>query len=182
MLSSRPKAEVNNIDRSTRNKLILKWIVLGLFILFVFTLQSTPSFLEILGIKPLLLLPLAVSISMFEGEWVGGLVAMACGLLWDMAGEAPFGSYGFLCLVVGVATGLLLKLLLRNEWFNCLFLVFTASVIIICMEFLFAYGIRDYDNIGQIFLTKHLPMIFYTSAISPALYFVVKSIEKIKHE
>ena len=81
--------------------------------------------------KPLLLLPLAISIAMFEGEWVGGLVAMGCGLLWDMAGEAPFGSYGVLCLVVGVSTGLLLKLLLRNEWFNCLFIVFIASLFIV---------------------------------------------------
>ncbi len=178
----RPKAEVNNIDSSTRNKLILKWIVLGVFILFVFTLQSTPSFLEIFEVKPILLLPLAISIAMFEGEWVGGLVAMACGLLWDMAGEAPFGSYGFLCLTVGVATGLLLKLLLRNEWFNCLFLVFSASAIIISLEFLFTYAIRDYTDVGQIFLTKHLPTIFYTSLVSPIIYFIVRLIEKIKHE
>lgn len=182
MFPLRPKTEVNNIDRSTRNKLILKWVVFGFFILFVFTLQATPSFLEIFEVKPILLLPLAISIAMFEGEWVGGLVAMACGLLWDMAGEAPFGSYGFLCLVVGVATGLLLKLLLRNEWFNCLFIVFAASVIIISIEFLFTYGIRDYDNAGQIFLTKHLPMIFYTSFISPIIYSIVRLIEKIKHE
>lgn len=178
----RPKAEVNNIDSATRNKLILKWVVLSLFILFVFTLQATPSFLEILGVKPILLLPLAISIAMFEGEWIGGFAAMSCGLLWDISGESPFGAYGFLCLVFGVATGLLLKLLLRNEWFNCLFLVFAASVVIVLIEFLFTYAIRDYDAVGQVFLAKHLPTIFYTSLISPVIYFIVKLVEKIKPE
>lgn len=150
--------------------------------LFAFTLQSTPSFLEINGIKPILLLPLAIAIPMFEAEWAGGFAALACGLLWDMAGESLFGTYGFLCLVAGVATGLLLRFLLRNEWFNFVFLVFIASAVIFSMEFLFTYAIQGYELYGQVFFQKHLPMIVYTTAISPVLYFIVKLIERIKPE
>lgn len=170
------------MDQTTRNKRILKWVVLSLFMLLLFTLQSTPSFLEILGVKPVLLLPLAISIAMFEGEWAGGFAAMACGLLWDVSGESPFGAYGILCLALGVATGLLLRFLLRNEWFNCLALVFVSSFIVLSMEFLFAYAIQGYEEYGRVFLTKHLPMIAYTTAISPAVYYIVKTIERIKPE
>lgn len=170
------------MDRTTRNKRILKWIVLGFFMLFLFTLQSTPSFLEIMDVKPVLLLPLAVCIAMFEGEWAGGFAAMACGLLWDMSGESPFGSYGILCLTIGVTVGLLLKFLLRNEWFNCVALVFIASLIVFSLEFLFTYAIQGYDRFGQVFLTKHLPMIAYTTALSPVIYYIVKLIERIKPE
>lgn len=150
--------------------------------LLVFTLQSTPSFLSINDVKPVLLLPLAIAIPMFEAEWAGGFAALACGLLWDMAGESPFGSYGFLCLVAGVATGLLLKFLIRNEWFNFLFLVFVASTAVFSIEFLFTYAIQGYEEYSQVFFQKHLPMILYTTAVSPILYFAVKLIEKIKPE
>lgn len=170
------------MDRTTRNKRILKWVLLSFFMLFIFALQSTPSFLEINDIKPILLLPLAIAIPMFEAEWLGGFAALACGLLWDMAGESPFGSYGFLCLVAGVVTGLLLRFLLRNEWFNFVALVFVASTIIFSMEFLFTYAIQGYEQYGQVFVQKHLPLILYTTAVSPIVYFTVKLIEKIKPE
>ena len=173
---------MSEIDRTTRNKRIIKWVALSLLMLFSFTLQSTPSFLEINDVKPILLLPLAIAIPMFEAEWAGGFAALACGLLWDMAGESPFGSYGFLCLVAGVTTGLLLRFLLRNEWFNFVFLVFIASVVTFSAEFLFTYAIQGYEQFGQVYLQKHLPMIAYTTVISPILYFTVKLIEKIKPE
>ena len=176
------KTEVSDIDRTTRNKRIIKWAVLVFFTIIVFTLQATPSFLEIFEIKPILLLPLAITIPMFEGEWSGGFAALGCGLLWDMSSESPFGSYGFLCLVAGVATGLLLKFLLRNEWFNCLFLVFVASFVVFSLEFLFTYAIYSYENYAPVFFTKHLPMILYTTAVSPIIYYIVKLIEKIKPE
>lgn len=173
---------MSDIDRTTRNKRIIKWVVLGLFTIIVFTLQATPSFLEIFGVKPVLLLPLAIAIPMFEGEWAGGFAALGCGLLWDMSSESPFGSYGFLCLVAGVATGLLLRFLLRNEWFNCMFLVFVASLVVFSLEFLFTYAIYSYEDYAQVFFTKHLPMIAYTTAVSPAIYYAIKLIEKIKPE
>lgn len=176
------KVQVSDIDPRSRRIIILKWLCLVLLILVVFTLQATPSFLEIYGVKPVLLLPLAVSIAMFEGEFAGAFVAMACGLLWDLASESPFGAYGFIFLIAGVAAGLLMRLLLRNEWFNCMFLVLFSAVIILSLEFLFTYAIYRYEDIGDVFLRRHLPMMLYTTVLSPIIYFIVKLIEKIKPE
>ncbi len=172
-----PPTGVIRINRKVR--LALKWVLLVLFILVLFTLQSTPGLFQIAGIRPILLIPAAVAVAMFEGEFIGAFVAMGCGLLWDLAGEAPFGAYALLCLLFGVITGLLLRLLLRCEWFNCVVLVLVFSFIVICAEFLFAYAIYGHTHIGTIFLQKHLPVVLYTTAVSPAVFFVVKKIEKL---
>lgn len=168
------------MDRKSARLKAIKWICLSVLMLLVFTLQSTPSFLSIRGIKPVLLLPLAVSISMFEVEFAGIMSAMCCGLLWDISGESLFGAYGILFLAAGVATTLLMKHLLRNEWFNCLFLVAAFSLVIFSSQFLFTYAIYGYEHVEQIFLYRHLPMMAYTVAVSPALYFTVKLVERIK--
>ena len=70
---------------------IQKMSIYGLTLLLLYILQTTPGFLTFWGIKPLLVLPLAVSIAMMEGELVGGLFGLAAGILCDTSGITIFG-------------------------------------------------------------------------------------------
>ena len=52
---------------------ILKWSSYVLLIIIAYVLQTTTSLFVIFGVKPLLLVPLAVCIAMFEGEFAGAI-------------------------------------------------------------------------------------------------------------
>ncbi len=155
------------------------WLSYGIIILLFATLQSTPHLFEIFGVKPLLLLAFTISAAIFKGEVMGAVVGVSCGLLWDMALTSPFGGFGFLFMVVGVTVGLLSKFLIQRTWFNNLFLVFTATLIIQSIDFFFNYAIFGYEGSGIVFLTHHLPCTAYTTIISPVLYLFVKWLNKI---
>ena len=59
---------------------ILKWSSYVLLIIIAYVLQTTTSLFVIFGVKPLLLVPLAVCIAMFEGEFAGAIFgAVAAG-------------------------------------------------------------------------------------------------------
>ena len=53
----------------------------GAIFVFLYVLQCTPGFLEIMEVKPILLIPAAITLAMFEGEFIGGLYGAFAGLL-----------------------------------------------------------------------------------------------------
>ncbi|MBQ3008565.1 MAG: hypothetical protein IJD80_03145, partial [Oscillospiraceae bacterium] len=72
-----------------RRKIIIKQIakysifVLSIFILYIF--QSTPGFLQFFGIKPVLMLPFCITLSMLDDTPQAGVVYLAGGLLTDLS-------------------------------------------------------------------------------------------------
>ena len=80
----------------------------GIFVLSVFVLyilQSAPGFLSIFGIKPVLILPFCVALSMLDESWQAGIVYIVGGLLTDLsAGRVVcfFTILLFLCCFAGI--------------------------------------------------------------------------------
>ena len=159
-----------------------KWFIYGFYavmILLLTALESTPHLFEILGVKPVLLLPFALAVAMHKGEVTGATVATVCGLMFDICINSPFGAYAFFFLFFGVSVGLLSRLLLQKTWFNHAFLVFVSSLLIQFLDFFFNYILYGYSGIGVIFLTHHIPCVIYTTLISPIFYFLMKRVYKL---
>ena len=62
---------------------IVKWICYALLGLLCAVLQTAPGLFQFGAAKPLWLLPLALAVAVFEGEFAGAVFGAVCGLMWD---------------------------------------------------------------------------------------------------
>jgi len=75
---------------------IVKWICYALLGLLCAVLQTTPGLFQFGTAKPLWLLPLALAVAVFEGEFAGAVFGAVCGLMWDWPG-APWACWRWSC-------------------------------------------------------------------------------------
>ena len=153
----------------------------GLYIalfLLLYIWQSTPGFLAIDGSKPLWVLPAAIAVALWEGETVGGLYGAFAGLLCDISGPLVFGFNGFLTCLACIAVGLLVAYFVRCNLLSCL--LFAAAFVFLRghLEFLFAFGMWGYDNVWRLYVSRALPTMAYTVAVSPLLYLLFRTLHR----
>ena len=129
-------------------------------------------------IKPNLLIPLALCISMNEDELISAVVGFICGFLSDLAMGILTGS-GTLLLIIGcVGTSLLFSKLLRHNLLNFTVLTAVYSALIFFLEYFFTYMIWEYDS-ELILLTKFiLPEYLLTVVSIAAVYPAVGAVRK----
>ena len=141
----------------------LKWTAYGLILLLALLLQSAPHLFPVVaGGRPVLLLPLAVAIAMFEGPVGGAAAGVAAGLLWDLFSSRLLGFNALILLFV-----------MRNNLLS--FLMLTGGTLVI-------QGILDWfvnhvlvSQAEPVYTLLHilLPNAVYTLALSPLLYAAV---------
>ena len=73
--------------RKRKSSQIFKWVCYTLLMLLCTVLQTMPGLFQLGAAKPLYLLPLALAVSVFEGEFAGAVFGAVCGLMWDYTAE-----------------------------------------------------------------------------------------------
>ena len=155
---------------------IQKMTMYAVLLLLFYVLQTTPGFLTFWDCKPLLVLPLVVSIAMMEGELVGGLFGLAAGVLCDTSGITIFGINSLLYMVACVAIGLLVIYYMQPSRLNSL--IFTGTVLVLrqLFEYFFYYVMWGYEDISIILLRHMLPVVLLTLMVTPLMYWIVQKI------
>jgi cell shape-determining protein MreD len=156
----------------------LKHVTYCVIFIVLYILQSTPGMLMIAGVKPVLLIPAAITLAMLEGEFVGGCYGAFAGLLCDIGGALIFGFNGFLTFLCCVGVGLLIIYLMRSTWVTCLLFVAVFMLIRGGLEFLFDFGMWGYEGAGEVFLSKALPSAIYSTLTAPLLFWLFGKIGK----
>ena len=153
--------------------LAVKYTVYLTALLILYVLQTTPGLFAIYGIRPMLVVPAAMAIAMYEGEFVGGFYGAFAGLLCDIASNMLFGFNGLFiasfCIVAGL---MVIYLMHRNVW-NAMLYVFIAMLVRGSLEFFLVYGMWGYDYVWRIYLHHTLPLIAYTTAVAPLMFWLV---------
>ena len=157
---------------------ILKFSLYTLLLLALYVLQTVPGLFVVLGQKPIWVIPAAIAIAMLEGEFVGGIFGVLAGILCDMGGFSLFGFNAFFIGVFCIAAGLLIIYMMRCNLPNCL--LFTGTVLLFrgSIEYLFAYGMWGYENVWKVYVYTVLPVVAYSTAIAPLVYFAVRGIHR----
>jgi len=158
----------------TKVVLVIKYTAYGLLLLFLYVLQTTPGLFVILGSKPMLVVPAAIAIAMYEGEFTGGLYGAFAGLLCDMAGRMLFGFNGLFLTFFCIAAGLLVIYLMHCNVWNAMLYVFLAMLATGSLEFLFGYGMWGFYGVWRIYVFHTIPLILYTTAVTPLLFWLVR--------
>lgn len=150
----------------------VQWTAYGLMLLVAFLFQSAPHALEIAGTRPLLLVPLTVAIGLFTGPIGGGIAGAAAGFLWDMYADCLPGFHGLFLLCIGCSCGLLVVLLMRNNFLTALLLCAGALVLQVLYDWGLTYCLLVRDHPWDLLCDTYLPTALYTFLVSPILYFL----------
>lgn len=163
---------------NTSTVLTLKYTAYSLLLLLLYVVQTNPGSLTMAGVGPNLVIPAAIAIAMFEGEFVGGIFGMAAGLLCDLTGPLLFGFNGFFTGIFCIAAGLLFIYLLRRNLLGCLLFTLFSLLARGSIEFLFGYGMWGYDNVSSIYLRYTLPSIAMSLVVAPLLFWLIRMLDR----
>ncbi len=153
-----------------KSKSLIKWGIYIVLLLIFYCLQTAPSLWTIHHIKPVLLIPLAVCISLFEGEIGSAVFGLLTGFLWDFASGKVFGFYGMVLMICCLLAALLSMYLVRVNLMNALFIVAAVSLICNIWNFLFYYLIWGYRDVWLSFVQLLFSSLYTTVFALPIFY------------
>lgn len=157
---------------------VIKWLVYSVLLLLAYTLQTTPELFSIAGIKPVLVLPIAICVCMYEGVLSATIFSMIAGLLWDISSDKLFGFNAIIFIICGMLISLLCIYYLRTKLVNAIFFISVTGLIQMGLDFLFYYAFWGYGDPVIILLQRLLPTVVYTVVISPISFFIIRSIAR----
>ncbi len=156
-----------------------RYIVYALIIFLAHILQNVvPVFPELLSVRPLLLVSVAVCISMFEGEIVGAAAGVIAGVLWDTVTVTADGYNALFLMVACAICGVLLRIYMRNNIVTYLIMNSAITFVYLITYVLFFISARGIDSVGLIFLTSYLPMGIYSLVLTPMWYIFIRSVNR----
>lgn len=160
-------------NRKDRIKIFTKWFVIALFVIILtaFATTGNPN-----NARPLMVIPVLVSISMCNNELVSGICGAFCGIMIDFACGKLMGVNAMIMLILAVTISLLCLHFLKNNLINAIWLTAVVAIIQGFFDFFFNFAIwnmEDYFTVAKVII---LPSIIYTIMSSPIIYLIVKLI------
>lgn len=161
---------------SNKTLKIIKWVIYAAILFLLYVLQVTPGLFEVYSARPVYIFPFAMFVAVFEGETGGSVMAVICGLLWDVSSSKLLGFSSVIMLVCSVAIALLVIYYVRATIINCVIMSAAAMLIYILLDFAFYYLIWEAGGKLSILIHNLLPMWIYTVVISPLIFIIVKAV------
>ena len=155
----------------------IKRILLFAIVVIAAMLQNTDGFLPVFfGARIFLLIPVVISIGMFEGEISGLLYGLAAGAFWDVCASGADGIHCFYLALTGCVSGLLVHFMMRNRLLTH-YCICSLSSVIYCVVYWF---LSVYISVGDMNYNKlmvfYLPSAIITTAFSFVVYCIIRFI------
>lgn len=154
-----------------------RFITYTIEILAFFIVQQTPGLIpNILGERPMLLLPILVTIAIFEGEMAGLFFGLIIGILSDVGLWDIIGFYAIIFMVMGYFISILATNFFKANLITALIVASITILISYLLYYIFAYVLKFYDAAGYAFVRHFLLRMLYTLMVTPVFYFFNKAI------
>lgn len=171
----RYRAAGEELSRIEKRYRFAKWCIFALMLLFSYVIMRAGIF----GAwQPVLLIPLAAAVAMFEDELSSCIFALFCGLMTDIAFGFVFGFSAVWLMAVCVVSSLLVRNLIRVNMFNFCVVAAAATVTEFAMDYLFNIVIWNIPKGEYILFASILPTAAATFVLSPAVYLLVRTVEQ----
>lgn len=156
----------------------IRYLAYTLELLVLFMLQQTPGLLPtISGVRPVLVLPAAVVMAMFEEEVPAMAFGIVAGLFCDFGLS---GALGFHALVLGVLcffVSLLVQAYMRVNMVTAVLTGLWTMAVTLGGQWLYTYYFH-YSLPGYAFTHHYVPKFFYTMLFVPLLYLLNKGLSE----
>ncbi len=162
------------------SKLYIRRLVIALIVVFSAVFGHSRGLVpQINGVSAMILVPLVVSIAMFERSFIGMLYGAFAGILWDMFSVTADGYFAIVLACIGFFSGMIVTFYLRNNIISTFILSFVAtSVCSIGYWLFFIYG-NSYTDSGYILQRYYLPCILYTMVFVAIYYYIIALVFKL---
>ncbi len=158
---------------------VKRYVVYSVILLLAHILQnSLPIFPEILAVRPVLLISVAVCISMFEGELVGAVAGLVAGALWDTVTATADGYNAFYLMVACAVCGVLLRVFMRNNIITYIMMNTGITIFYFSSYVLFFITAQGIDGGAEMLLRYYLPMSVYSLILTPLWYILIRAVNR----
>ena len=156
----------------------IRLIIYVVEIIIVFVIQQTPSFIpEIFGGRPMLLIPLIVSVVMFQNETISIFLGLFVGIMMDFGVGSIIGLYAIIMTFISYAISFFSGRLIKINILSGIIFSFLSITIIYMINILLTCILYGFDNFEYMFMNHYLSRMIYTFAFTPLFYFMNKSVE-----
>lgn len=153
------------------SRTIIRYTLYIIEILLALIVQVTPYLLpELFGGKAVLLVPLALSIAVFERDIPAMAFGVICGLLTDCSYSGPVGFYVIALVIACFVISNLYASYIRRTLLTVMLLAFAAIPLIFFGQFFFYYILAGYGELWRFFLRHYVARILCTLAWMPVFY------------
>ena len=162
--------------RKRKSSQIFKWVCYTLLMLLCTVLQTMPGLFQLGAAKPLYLLPLALAVSVFEGEFAGAVFGAVCGLMWDYTAGRTVGMLALELMILSFAVSAVVQLYLKDTAKNFLLIAAGCAALVLACDWLFFYYMPGYGGAWNRFLWFVLPSAVLSIPVSLPIYWATRKI------
>lgn len=149
---------------------LFKWGCYTLLMLLCTVLQTMPGLFQFGAAKPLWLLPLALAVAVFEGEFAGALFGAVCGLMWDYTAGRTVGMLALELMILCFLLSAVMQLYFKASVPNFLLLGGVCALLVLSLDWLFFYAMPGYSEIWMRYLWVVLPSAAMTLPVCWLLF------------
>mgnify|MGYP002650045523 FL=1 len=162
--------------RKRKSSQIFKWVCYTLLMLLCTVLQTMPGLFQLGAAKPLYLLPLALAVSVFEGEFAGAVFGAVCGLMWDYTAGRTVGMLALELMALSFLLSAVVQLYFKASAANFVLLALGASLLVLSLVWLFFYYMPGYSGAVERYLWFVLPTAVLTIPVCALVFGCVRRI------
>lgn len=164
---------------SNRNLYIRRIVFVILIVFSAIAVHSRGLIPQISGASPMILVPLVVSIAMFERSVTGMLYGAFAGILWDMFSVSADGYFSVTLAVIGFFSGAIITYIFRNNIISAFILSFGSTIICAVGYWLIFIVGNSYTDPMYILKNYYIPAILYTMVFVLIQYYLVVLVFKL---
>lgn len=164
------------MDKKEKPIEIYKAIRIFIYIIQLFILVSieqVPGLIpEIYGGRPLLILPLFLSVVLLEGNYTGFVFGLISGITMELSFGKYVGLQLFIMGLMGYILGKVREKLFEINIFTFIFFCILIEPLFIIMRFYLNYGTLwlAQSHLSLMLINHVIPGILYTVLVSPVIY------------
>ena len=156
----------------TKHSKFLRYLAYTVEILLLFVLQEAPGVLpEICHARPVLLIPVAVTIALFEPQTESTAFGIFCGLLIDSGMDGSvLGLHAIILAVVCFTVSYLARDLLQTNIITAFVTCSITMGIAVLLQWLITYVAMGYSDPAYALVQHYLPRFIYSVLLVFPIY------------
>jgi len=165
--------KLGRFGKSSRALIFMRRLIYFLILLFLYAVMCSGFFKKW---QPILIIPLAISVAMREGETFGAVFGAACGLFLDTAAGKLFGFSSVWLMPCCMAAALLAAHLIKVNMINFLWINALTSALMAVTDYFFNYVLWGTRNSAYVLSGFVIPAYLSAAVLAPLMYFPVKAV------
>ena len=153
---------------------VIKWVVYFVLLFFLFIFQTSFDLSAIFDIRPVLIVPFIIAISMQEREIFAVIFGIVAGFMWDFSADKISGFNAAILMICCVGVTLVTMYYMGNNFLNSMLFCGVVMIVQGLLDYLFSYLIWGYADSYLILIRYILPTALYTVVVTPLFYFLLR--------